>query len=57
MQPLLEEISKVYKSAEISANAGGSSYGINSVLNNKKNIGSVSKTPSTDIAGLPRKCH
>lgn len=53
MQPLLEEISKVYKSAEISANAGGSSYGINSVLNNKKNIGSVSKIPSTDIAGLP----
>lgn len=53
MQPLLDEISKIYKPSEISANAGGSSYGINSVLNNKKNIGSVSKMPSTDIAGLP----
>lgn len=53
MQPLLEEISKIYKPAEISANSGGSSYGITSVLSNKKNIGSVSKIPSTDVAGLP----
>lgn len=55
MQPLLNQFSKVYSAAEVSAIAGGSSYGINSVLANKKNIGSVSKSPSVKVAGLPGK--
>ena len=46
MQPLLTEISKNYHSnVEVSTNSGGSSYGISSVLNNTKNIGTVSKSP------------
>ena len=53
MQPLLEKISNVYKKAEISANSGGSALGISGVLNDKKNIGAISKSPSVNQAGLP----
>lgn len=53
MQPLLEKISNVYKKVEISANSGGSALGINGVLNDKKNIGAISKSPSINQAGLP----
>ncbi|MDE5617512.1 MAG: hypothetical protein K2I36_01555 [Ureaplasma sp.] len=53
MQPLLEEISGVYKKSEISANSGGSTFGITSIVTNKKNIGMLSKDPDVSIAGLP----
>ncbi|MDE5651570.1 MAG: hypothetical protein K2H80_00680 [Ureaplasma sp.] len=53
MQPLLEEISGVYKKSEISANSGGSTFGITSVVTNKKNIGMLSKDPDVSVAGLP----
>lgn len=53
MQPLLEEISAIYKKSEISANSGGSTFGITSVVSNKKNIGMLSKEPDVSVAGLP----
>lgn len=53
MQPLLEEISAIYKKSEISANSGGSTFGITSVVTNKKNIGMLSKEPDISVAGLP----
>ena len=53
MQPLLQAISNNYKPSEITADAGGSSVGITNVLNNKKNIGAASKTPSLSMAGAP----
>lgn len=53
IQPLLEEISAIYKKSEISANSGGSTFGITSVVTNKKNIGMLSKEPDVSVAGLP----
>ena len=53
MQPLLQVISNNYKPSEITADAGGSSVGIQNVLNDKKNIGAASKTPSSSMAGVP----
>ncbi len=53
MQQFLESISNIYSPAEIIVDAGGSSVGIENLVNNKKNIASVSKTPSTSTAGIP----
>lgn len=43
--PLIEEYSNTYNKSDIVAQAGGSGVGINSALNNTKNIGMASKNP------------
>lgn len=53
MQPLLQSISNIYAPSEITSEAGGSSVGIQNVLNNKKNIGAASKSPAPKLAGIP----
>lgn len=53
MQPLLKDISKLYNNAEIIVDGVGSSQGISNFLSNKKDIASISKYPSKEIAGLP----
>lgn len=53
MQPLLQSISNIYKPSEITSEAGGSSVGIQNVLNNKKNMGAASKSPAPKLAGIP----
>lgn len=53
MQPLLQNVSKVYTRSEITADAGGSAVGIQDVLQNNKNMGAASKTPDLSMVGVP----
>lgn len=53
IQPFMQQISKIYKPAEILSEAGGSSVGIQAILQNTKNIGTASKSPLPKQAGLP----
>ncbi|MDE5599849.1 MAG: substrate-binding domain-containing protein, partial [Ureaplasma sp.] len=53
VQPLINEISKIYNAAEIISEAGGSSTGIYNVVNYNKDIGATSREPLVHEAGLP----
>lgn len=53
VQPLINEISKIYNDAEIISEAGGSSTGIYNVVNYNKDVGATSREPLVHEAGLP----
>lgn len=53
MQQFLQSISDEYSSSEVIVDAGGSSVGIDNLINGKKNIASSSKSPSKSTAGVP----
>ncbi|MDE6289424.1 MAG: substrate-binding domain-containing protein [Ureaplasma sp.] len=53
VQPLINEISKIYSAAEIISEAGGSSTGIYNVVNYNKDVGATSREPLVHEAGLP----
>lgn len=53
VQPLINEISKIYTQAEVISEAGGSSTGIYNVVNYNKDVGATSREPQVHEAGLP----
>ncbi len=53
MQQFLQSVSDIYKPSEVIVDAGGSSVGVDNLINGKKNIASSSKSPSKSTAGVP----
>lgn len=53
MQQFLQSISDIYSPSEVIIDAGGSSVGVDNLINGKKNIASSSKSPSKSTAGIP----
>lgn len=53
MQQFLQSISDEYQYSEVIVDAGGSSVGVDNLINGKKNIASSSKSPSKSTAGIP----
>lgn len=53
MQQFLQSISDIYSPSEVIVDAGGSSVGVDNLINGKKNIASSSKSPSKSTAGIP----
>ena len=53
MQQFLQSVSDIYQPSEVIVDAGGSSVGVDNLINGKKNIASSSKSPSKSTAGIP----
>ncbi len=54
MQQFLQSVSDIYQPSEVIVDAGGSSVGVDNLINGKKNIASSSKSPSKSTAGIPK---